>query len=81
MAERHGFDRVDRTMVGKHMCVSPSLLSRYFTARRWRAALITAAVERQNLRVLAQGLAVRHPVALAAPPSLRRRAALFIAGE
>ena len=75
LAERYGFDSVSRTMVAAAARVSESLLSRYWTAPDFQAALLEAAIQRENLTVLAQGLAARHPVAQAAPLELRQAAA------
>ena len=81
LAERHGFEAVYRDELAAKAKVSPSLISKYWTAPQLREAILLAAIEQKNLGVLAQGLARRHPVARAAPLSLRRAAARKIVEE
>lgn len=75
LAAKHGFDRVSRDMVARHIGCSPALLSRYWTAPQFHACLMEFAVMQNNLPVIAQGLAARHPAALAAPLEIRQAAA------
>ena len=75
LAEQYGYDSVSRSMVAEAAGISESLVSRYWTAPDFHAALLEAAIVRENLTVLAQGLAARHPVATSAPLELRQAAA------
>ena len=79
LAEIHGFDKVTREMVALATNTSPGLLSHYWTAPDYQTALMAHAVETEALPVIAQGLALGHPLALAAPEALRRAAAMFLA--
>ena len=78
LAEKHGFRHVSRDMVAQACSVSPALLSRYYSAVDFRKAIMERAVATENLRVLAEGLVARHPVALAAPLALRKAAVLSV---
>jgi len=80
LAEQHGYRRVSRDMVAEAAEVSPALLSRYWSAPQFHTAIMTRAVETANLRVIGQGLADRHPVALSAPIGLRHAAAARLIG-
>ena len=80
LAEIHGFDRVTRDMVGREAGVSSTLLSQYWSAPDFHAALMRTAVARRHLIVVGQGLAARHPAALAAPYDVRVDAGQLLAG-
>jgi len=71
LAQKHGWERVTREMVVRRLQISHSLVTRYFTAEAFRDAMMTGAVEARDLRVVGQGLAAEHPIALAAPRRLR----------
>lgn len=81
LAEAHGFERVTKELLAHAAGCAPSNVSRYWTASSLQSRIMDEAVETRRLRVVAQGLAVRHPAALAAPLRLRRAAALSIVGE
>lgn len=81
LARTYGFDSISRGMVGRAAGVSDSLLSRYWKAPEFEAALIAYAIAEGDVTVLAQALARRHPVALTAPESLRCAAAEWLASE
>ena len=78
LAELHTYTGVSRDMVAEAAGVSPSLLSRYYTALEFQTAIMERAVATQNLLVLAQGMVRLHPVAIAAPLELRQAAAAAI---
>ena len=69
-----GFDRVSRKDVAHVVGLSESLLSQFWTAEAFHAALMERAIEERNLRVILQGIAAEHPTALTAPEELRRAA-------
>ena len=80
LAEKVGFERVTRDLVAMTAGCSPTLLSRYWTAPAFQTAMMYRAVATGNLAVLAQGLAVRHPSAVAAPFGLRQAAVRALVG-
>lgn len=69
-----GFDKVSRKDVAHVVGLSESLLSQFWTADEFHAALMERAIEERNLKVIAQGIVSEHPLALAAPLDLRRAA-------
>lgn len=71
LAQRHGWERVTRQMVVQRLGLSHALVSRYFTAEAFRDAVMEEAVYREDVRVVGQGLAAEHPIAVAAPRRLR----------
>ena len=75
LAARHGYENVTRNMIAAESGCSGALVSWHWTASELHTAILTRAVDVAQLDVLAQGLALRHPVALAAPEALRRAAA------
>ena len=75
LAARHGYQNVTRDMVAAALGTAPSLLSRHWNREDFQRALMQEAVRTANLIVLAQGLALKHPAALAAPLEMRRKAA------
>lgn len=79
-ARDHGYTRLTREQVAARIGVSPSLVPHYMgTAANMRRKIMREAVRLECLPVIAQGLAVRDPHALAAPPELRQRAAAHLA--
>jgi AcrR family transcriptional regulator len=81
LAEKRGFERVTRQALAREAGVSESLVSAYWTSVALQNRIMQEAVDLRLLTVIAQGLAARHPAALAAPRSVRRAAALSLVGE
>jgi AcrR family transcriptional regulator len=79
-AERVGFNRMTLEDVATASGVSKQLpLTHFKTMQAIRRKVMREAVRRGNLRILAQGLALRDPHALKAPPELRQQAAASLA--
>jgi len=71
-----GYQRVSREAIAARADCSPGLVSAYFgTMPALRRAIMSAAIARRDLTVLAQGLAAGDSKAKAAPEALRRSAA------
>jgi len=80
LAAQHGYTRLTREQVAARIGVSPSLVPHYMgTAANMRRKIMREAVRLECLPVIAQGLAVRDPHAMAAPAELRQRAARHLA--
>lgn len=78
LAERHGY-MLTRDELARAAEVTPSLVTYHFhSIKGLREAIIERAINEENLKVLAQGLANSNPVALAAPPQLKQAAAKFL---
>ena len=76
MAAEHGYDRITREMIAAEVECSPALISKLFgTMPQMRRAIMSAAVARRNLKVIAQGLVAGDSKAKRAQP-LDQRAAL-----
>lgn len=75
LAEKHGYGHVSRKQIGDAAGVSEGLLSLHFgTMTAFRKALMLHAVTTKNMRVIAQGLIAKHPVAVRAPRELKQLA-------
>ena len=71
-----GYRHVSREAIAATAGCSPGLVSAYFgTMPALRRAIMSAAIARRDLVVLAQGLAAGNSKAKAAPEALRRAAA------
>ncbi len=71
-----GYRHVSREAIAATAGCSPGLVSAYFgTMPALRRAIMSAAIARRDLVVLAQGLAAGDSKAKAAPEALRRAAA------
>ena len=71
-----GLRGATRELIAARADVSPALISmHYSTMDQLRRAVMRAAVSREVLPVVAEGLAMRDPHALAASDDLRARAA------
>lgn len=75
LAGRHGLTNLTREQIAEAAAVSPALVSaRLGTMVALRRTVMRQAIARENLPVLAQGLAARDPYAVKAPLALRQRA-------
>lgn len=73
--EGTGVRRIKREDVAARAGVSPALVNVHFsTMDQLRRATYRAAVKREVLPLIAQGIAERHPACVNAPESLRARA-------
>lgn len=78
IAERVGYNKLNRLMIVKELGgeITDGLVSRYFGQRHsLRQAVLYAGIERGNLTILAQGLALGDTYARQAPASMRKAAA------
>lgn len=81
LANLKGFGNVTRNDIADRAEVATGSVSyHYKTMKKLETAMVERAVETENLKILAQALARRHPVALKAPEALRVRAARQLAG-
>jgi len=75
LAEKRGYGAITREEVAEAAGVSVGLVTWYFQGMAGlRKAIISRAVELENAAVVAQGLAARDPLALAADDSLKNAA-------
>ena len=77
IAEDKGFMSVGRAEVAKRCGVSVALVAKYIacSTEDLSTEIMAHAVERGIAAVVAQGLAVRHPLATAAPEEIKAQAA------
>jgi AcrR family transcriptional regulator len=74
-AKIHGLANLTRDQIARAADVSPALVSaRLGTMINLRRSVMRHAVASSELRVVAEGLATRDPIALKAPEALRRSA-------
>jgi AcrR family transcriptional regulator len=74
-AEKIGYTNLTRDGVAAAAGLAAGTLNFYFeTMAGLRAELMRQAVKERHLRIIAQGVIARHPVALRAPKELRARA-------
>jgi AcrR family transcriptional regulator len=75
-ARTDGYRSVSRETIAARADCSPGLVSYYFsTMKRLRRAVMSAAIARRDLVVLAQGLAAGDAKARSAPDELKQAAA------
>lgn len=81
IAREYGMARLTRQHVADVAGVSCGSVNNAFgTMEALRDAVMATAVAREILGIVAQGLAERHPAALAAPADVRQRAVSALAG-
>tara|TARA_R100000750_G_scaffold34860_1_gene22434 strand:+ start:606 stop:911 length:306 start_codon:yes stop_codon:yes gene_type:complete len=69
------YTQVQRKQIADELGVTPPALTYHFgTMEQLRRAIMRAAIERENLGVIAQGLVAQDKHAKKAPEALRRRA-------
>ncbi len=75
LARTVGYTKVTREGVSQMTSYSPASISAHFgTMVKFRRAIMSAAIVRRDLVVLAQGLAMGDPKARSAPQDLKRDA-------
>ncbi len=75
LARIDGYRHVTREELAKSAGVSVGMISKYFgTMVHLRRAIMSAAVSRGDLVIIAQGLVVGDPKARVAPDSIKRQA-------
>lgn len=80
VANLKGYKAVTRNDVAGKADVAAGSVSYHFgDMKKLQTAMVARAIESGNLKVVAQALADRHPLALKAPDELRKRAALLLA--
>lgn len=81
LANLKGYKRVTRNDIADRAEVATGSVSYHFKSmKKLQNAMVERAIETENLKVLGQALADRHPLALKAPEALRVRAARQLAG-
>lgn len=70
VAIKLGFEHLTRNGIAAEAGVAHSLVSHYFTMEDLRNEVMEEAVEREILRVIAYGIATRHPAAADLSPEL-----------
>lgn len=80
LAQAEGFGIVSRDKIAKVLECAPGTVSHHFgTMTQFRRALMRHAIEKENLAVLAQGLAAKNEHAQKAPAGLKKRALASLA--
>jgi AcrR family transcriptional regulator len=79
LSEKHGYSNITREQVATAARCSVGLVSkRMGTMDNLRRSIVSAAINQENLVILAQALVNNHPKALRAPQELRHRAAAVL---
>lgn len=80
--QTHGYRGATRDAIARKAGVSAGLVNRYFgTMSALMQAVLQRAVDERILSIVVQGLAYKHPVALAAPPDVRAAAVASVGGD
>ena len=74
LAEDVGLDNVTRNLLAERAGCSRGRIANFWKNGEFRDAVMQAAVDQSRLYVIAQGIALRHPIAEAAPLAVRRAA-------
>ena len=82
LAEEFGYTNISRGAIAGAADCSVGLVSLHFgTMPSVKRAIVSAAINRENLVIIAQAMVDRHPKVNNAPDELKRRALAFILGE
>ena len=75
LAHGDGYQRITQSDISKAANVSHGLITHHFgSMENLRAQLMQWAIDNGDMRILAQGLATSHPIALAAPDTAKSNA-------
>jgi AcrR family transcriptional regulator len=81
LAEADGYQWITREGVAAMAGVSPGTINNVFgTMRGLKRAVLTEAVKRRIIPIVAQGLGDRHAIVMDAPADVRTEAATYLAG-
>lgn len=81
LATTDGYANITRTDVAELAGVSTGLVNKYYsTIPQLKRAVMRAAIQREVLSIVAQGLTAKDPQALKAPDELKQRAVASILG-
>lgn len=81
LANLTNYRRVTRAAIAKHAGVATGSVSYHFKSmKKLQDAIVERAVEGKVLKVVAQALANRHPVAAKAPEVVRKAAVALLVG-
>jgi AcrR family transcriptional regulator len=79
LIKEHGVPALTREAIAERADVAPGLVSHYLgTMSALTNTVMQLAVDCSDLPLLAQGLVVKHPVAMKASPEMRRKAMVFL---
>lgn len=79
-AQKNGFAQLRLAHIADHaQCSNALVVSHYGTMVQMRRAVMRAAVKRELLHIIAEGIATRDPVAMKATPELQRKALATLA--
>lgn len=82
LAEEHGYTNVTREAIAEVVCCSPGLVSKHMgNMNVLRRSIVSAAIVRENLAIVAQAIVDKHPKMNNADDDLKRRAMAFMIGE
>lgn len=80
LADEHGFDKITRQQVAEQAGVAVGSVNNAFgTMDALRDAVMATAVARGLAKIVGQGLANKHPAAVAAPQELKESALAALA--
>ena len=80
-ARDHGYMSITRSEVATAAGVSTGLVNKYYsTFPQLKRAVMRAAIQREILEIIAQGLTAKDPQAFKAPDELKKRAVDSILG-
>lgn len=75
LAEKQPYNRISREAIAQGLDMVPTNINHIFgTIDMLRDEMMAEAVATERLTVIAQGLALRNPIAKAAPDELKKRA-------
>lgn len=75
LAQADSYQWITRDQVAEKAGVSPGTVNNvYGVMSNLKRAVLKAAIERRILRIVAEGLGAKHPLALAAPADLKKEA-------
>ena len=82
LAVAFGYDKVTREQIAMTADCSVGLVSKYYgTMLQLKRAIVSAAIVRENLTIIAQALVDNHTKVKSAPDELKRRAMSHVLGE
>jgi AcrR family transcriptional regulator len=82
LAEEHGYNNITREAIAEVVGCSPGLVSKHMgTMLTLKRSIVSAAIARENLTIVAQALVDKHPKMNNADDDLKRRAMAFMLGE
>lgn len=81
LAEKVGYQNITRNMIRDELKVSGALITHYFPLPELKKAIMKAALDKNIVSIIAQGIGAKDPIALKANTVVKKKAIEFLSNS